>query len=369
MDSSRTVDIIIPTFRLQNEYLLPLIQLPKPAGWLFRYFLVVDNPLVTISNEIKEITASHDVTLLINQQNLGASASRNKGMNAGKGRWILFLDDDIQADEALLFHYTEAIHRYPNEIGFIGLVVLPLATTNFAKAQLINGSISIFGIAEEKEAFAWGATANMLVSRQAVGNIQFSNAYPKSGGGEDVDFFLNVKRRNQSRDYKTLKEAKVYHPWWGGGKPDFKRPFRHGVGNSYLGELNPQYTYYDFPNTPEAIFLLLLTLPFALMPVFSSTWAVKLLIIVIVGECLSTIVQLIKRREGLNIPIIWYVLSLKLAHQAGLLWGNISRFRLKGIGERFVYNGQIPGNGFFRFNTYKMAKWVLYLMLGLWLFC
>ncbi len=364
-----TIDIVIPSFRLEKRYILPLIQLLKPEGWTFRYYMVIDNPHVQVAEEIEELAASGVVTLLINPQNLGASTSRNRGLEAGNGDWILFLDDDIKPDERLLYQYTTAITRYPDEIGFIGLVELPPPPTAFARALIANGSMMIFSIAKETESFAWGATANMMVSRSAIGDVRFSTAYPQSGGGEDVDFFLRVRDNNQSRNYKTVKEAVTYHPWWHDGRPDFKRPFRYGVGNSFLGQFNPQYAYYDFPNTPETLFLLVVIVPFIVLlaPLYLGLWG-KLLIGVIGTEVVATVVQLTKRKTSLTVPVGYYILRLRLVYQTGLLWGNLSRFRINGIGERFEYKGQPSANSFLRFNTYKVVKWVLYLVLTVLLF-
>ncbi|MBK1438647.1 glycosyltransferase [Parapedobacter sp. ISTM3] len=369
MEDLNTIDIVIPSYRLEKEYILPLIRLPKPEGWVFNYYIVVDNPQVIVDEEIARLAAAGDIALLINPTNLGASTSRNRGLEAGSGQWILFLDDDIKADEMLLHQYVDAIARYPDEIGYIGLVKLPPPPTAFARALVINGSMMIFGIAEETDTFAWGATANVMVRREAVGSTRFSTDYPKSGGGEDVDFFLNVRDNNHSRNYKTLQEAVVYHPWWDGGRASFKRPFRYGVGNSYLSQFISKYAYYDFPNTPEALFLLLLALPFIafLAPAYLGSW---LLLFIGIGfaEVIATLFQAAKRKAPLSAAVAYYLVPLKLAYETGLLWGNIARFRFKGIGARFEYKGQVRGNGFFRFNTYKIVKWVLYLIFFVLLF-
>ncbi|SEK35806.1 glycosyltransferase family 2 protein [Parapedobacter koreensis] len=362
-DITHSIDIVIPSYRLEKDYILRIIRLSKPEKWVFKYYIVVDNPNVIVDEEIARLAASGDITLLINPVNLGASTSRNKGLEAGSGEWILFLDDDIKADERLLHNYVHAITKWPDEIGFIGLVKLPPPPTAFARALIINGSMMIFGIAEEAESFAWGATANTMVKREAVGAIRFSTDYPKSGGGEDVDFFLNVRDSNGGKDYKTLKEAVVYHPWWNEGRPSFKRSFRYGVGNSYLGQFLPKYTYYDFPNTPEALFLMLLAFPIVIFiaPVYLGSWG-QLFIGFGLVEVIATLFQAAKRKAPLSAAVAYYVVRLKLAYETGLLWGNIARFRFAGIGARFEYKGRKHGNGFFQFNTYKIVKWVLYAL-------
>jgi len=46
-----------------------------------------------------------------------------------------------------------------------------------------------------------------------------------------------------------------------------------------------------------------------------------------------------------------------------VLWGKLLRFRIKGIGERFHDNGIINKVYFYRTNTYKIVKWILYPLL------
>ena len=97
-----------------------------------------------------------------------------------------------------------------------------------------------------------------MLRRTALQGLRFSEVYPKSGGGEDIDLFLKNKGEKVIfRNYKTLPEARVNHPWWNDGRPDFKKPFRYGLGNSWLAQLNPRYAYRDFLNLPETLVYLL----------------------------------------------------------------------------------------------------------------
>lgn len=359
-----SIDVVIPSFRLDEKYILPILRLPKPAIADIKFYLVVDNPAVTPSAAIMEMVDNEHIFLLINEQNMGAAETRNKGINVTKGEWILFLDDDISVKDNLLEVYAQAAIAHPGEIGFIGLVELPPPQTAFAKAISVSGSMDIFTIAKHKAAFAWGATANIMVRRSAVGDTRFSTVYPKSGGGEDVDFFLNVREKNGFKDYKTLPAAHVVHPWWNNEQPDFKRPFRYGKGNSWLGELNPQYTYYDFLNTPETIFITLIVA--AVLLATASSWALPALLFAagaLIIELIASAVQTIKRSSAGSIRIIFYVTILRLVYETGLLWGKLSRLRFGRIGERFHDNGIINKVFFYRTNTYKIVKWILYPLL------
>jgi len=365
-----SIDVIIPSFRLNKETLLPLLNLKRPENIQISFYLVADNPALIPDPAIQALVDNEHVHLLINEQNLGASSTRNRGINAGKGAWILFLDDDITVPDNLLEVYAGAITEFPNEIGFIGRVLMPPPCNLFTESVEASGSMSIFNISAEKEYFAWGATANVMIRRSALKEVRFSDQYPKWGGGEEVEFFLRMRAANGYKDFKTLKEAAVTHPWWNDGKTNFSRFYRYGQGNSFLAERNPTYAWYDFTNTPETILLLLVILPFTLFAgakAFLYTLCFILLTVFI--EYIVTILR-VKRNTHKTQPVTAvYVSILRIVYETGLLKGNLGRGRLKGFGERFSYDGSLKKNHF-RLNRFKIIKLVLYIMVfAILLYC
>ncbi|CAL1517669.1 glycosyltransferase family A protein [Chitinophaga sp. MM2321] len=359
-----SIDVVIPSFRLEEKYILPILRLKKPADATIRFYLVADNPAVVPSPAIRSLVDNEQVFLEINPQNLGAALTRNKGLEMGKGDWILFLDDDIECREDLLETYAAAARQYPDETGFIGLINLPAPKQSFSHAITINGAMDVFATAAKYPTFAWGATANIMIRRAALGDIRFSLRYPKFGGGEDVDFFIKVRARNGYRDYKSLPEAVAEHPWWDNERPNFKRPFRYGIGNSWLGQLNPQHAYHDLLNTPEL--LLLLAIATIVLTIINIHWLLPMLLLmagILVIEAIAITIQALKRKSKRGIKIFTYLIQLRLVYESGLLWGNLSRFRLTGMGQRFNYNGSFKKNHFYKTSTYRIVKWILYPVL------
>lgn len=365
----RSLDVIVPSFRVQKDYILPIINLEKPEGVIVNFYIIVDNPSVSIDAEILERANREDTHLIINKTNLGASLTRNVGIDAGQGEWILFLDDDIDVSPDLLYVYKESIDAYREEIGFIGLVTLPPANTEFTKATLVSGSVSIFNIAEATDSYAWGATANIAIKREALGPIRFLEDYPKSGGGEDIDFFLRIRKRNNYKNLKTEKKAQVWHPWWNNGKPNFTRPFRYGNGTAFLMYINPEYTRYDFPSTPEA---LLLTLTLLILSLFLSpnwSYAIGILIVgIIFIEIIASTINLLRKTKRPTLQMLFYVIAMKFCYDSGILAENLSQGFFKGIFRRFNYSGIPKKDHFIRLNLYKITKLVLFLILAIVLF-
>ena len=351
-----SIDVVIPSYRLSPDALLPILQLKRPKDTLVKFYLVADNPDVKPATAIMTLVNAQGVDLLINNKNIGASATRNKGMAAGQGEWILFLDDDIAVPHNLLEVYADAIQQWPGEIGFIGVVDMPAPPTPFTKAVEANGSMGIFTVAKQKPSFAWGATANMMVKREAVGDVLFSDDYPKTGGGEEVEFFLRVRARNNFQNYRSLPGAAVIHPWWNDGRDDYLRFFRYGKGNSFLAQRNHLYSWRDLFNTSET---LLLSVIIWLFTFFTPLLYFMLATVII--EYLVTVLRVKRSTQHINFPLSLDVTLLRNVYEAGILWGNLSRGRVKGIGERFNYEGGIKKQHF-RLNRFKIIKLILYVI-------
>ncbi|RPE05979.1 glycosyltransferase [Chitinophaga lutea] len=356
-----SIDVIIPSFRPDERYLLPVLRLKRPAGTDIRFYLVIDDPGAAVPDSIRGLVDNQTVFLLINDKNLGAAGARNRGIAASSGEWLLLLDDDVLPDEVLLEAYAHAIKTFSTATGFIGLVRFPEACSRFCEAVLASGSMDIFSIAERRPTFAWAATANVMVRRRTMGEIRFSSAFPASGGGEDVDFFLNLMTRNKGQRLYCVPGAAVEHPWWNNGRPGYKRPFRYGIGNSLLGTLHPQFTYYDFLNTPETLLLLCLLLPV-------PGWTVSVLVLmggVLCIELIANAVQVLKRYPGSSAAAVYYTALLRLAQDTGVLWGKLRRGQFFRIGERFHDDGRIQKINFYHSNTYRTVKWLLYPVLAI----
>lgn len=355
------IDVVIPSFRLSPATLLPILNLKRPAIAEIHFYLIADNPDIIIDISIQKLVDNNTVTLLINEQNMGASATRNRGIEAGKSEWILFLDDDIEVTPDILFTYVQAVEEYPNETGFIGLVNMPLPPTPFAKAVDADGSISIFNAARNNESYPWGATANIMIKRSAVGDVRFSSAYPKKGGGEEVDFFLRVRQLNGFKNYKCLPAAQVEHPWWKNGQTDYARFYRLGIGNSHLAKRNPQYKWYDFLNTSEMLLITVLT-AFAAFAVNYNfiIYIMYFALITIITEYIVNIVRLHRKIHKIELITAFNVMLIRNTCEFGILAGNMFRFRLTGIGERFNYDGTIAKSKIFRLNRYKIIKLIIY---------
>ncbi|KAG9314950.1 hypothetical protein JVU11DRAFT_4059 [Chiua virens] len=90
-----TLDVVIPSFRVQLQFLEPMLNLKPSPTCTTMFIVVVDDPLSPARAELETRFASRpDVRIRTNNKNLGASGSRNRGMKESAAEWIIFLDDD-----------------------------------------------------------------------------------------------------------------------------------------------------------------------------------------------------------------------------------------------------------------------------------
>ncbi|MCW3465105.1 glycosyltransferase [Chitinophaga nivalis] len=355
---SKSVDIIIPSFRLDEQYLLPVIQLPKPADWAFRYYIVVDNPGVKVSPAIQQLADAGAIQLFINPENLGAAESRNKGINAGNGAWILFLDDDIVADNNLLFAYTAAITKNEQALGFIGLTDFPDPISSFTKSVDVAGLTANFKIANIKDEYMWGVTANMMYNRAAMQELRFSDVFPKSGGGEDVDLPVQISIRHNSK-FKCLKEAKVTHPWWNNGKAHFDRFVRYGVGNAHVLPRFKKYTWYGFPNPIESTVLLCVLAPLIIYFLSWQKWLVLVAAVWVFEMALNYIRASLKGYGTLTTA--YYMTRLRCSVEWGLLKTGLTLQGPRAFMQRINVDFSRPHH--FRLNRWRITKIILFVIL------
>lgn len=284
-----SIDVIIPSYRLNEEFLNPIFNLNHPENFSVNFFLIADNPDIKISESLKHCIDLNKVNLIVNKENLGFSKTRNVGIEAGVSDWILFLDDDIIPDKDLLINYGNAIINNPTSLGFVGVTNFPKPTNSVTRALVLNGLISAFKYALNKSELTWAPTANMAFNRLLLGNRRFLESL--KNGGEDIELLARNSLENNKK-YSSLSNAVAIHPWWDFGKMQTKRMFRYGMATGDIMNTAhiKDYTYRDFTNTSETSLILIISV-FLLMPFVTITYLITCIFIGIISEVLTNILN------------------------------------------------------------------------------
>lgn len=372
------LDVVVPSYRVRFDYLESICYLNVPKHLETLFIIVVDNTsalrrAATILTDKKEDAVTLDqgerileehlsrtgnnVRVRCNPTNIGASASRNRGLNESSAEFVLNLDDDLIPNPDLLEQYGRKLNEIDHDVvGLIGLVRFPRSPTLPLRhaAVLMSYLTFMFEIAERSDMYkpcgpAWGVTANILFRRT---HVRFDLAYAKTGGGEDVDFSLRVTAASNGGRLLTVPEACVVHPFWPGSVFTLSSHFFNwAIGDGSLFKRFPAYRYWSFPNLPETMLLLS---PFSLL---FGPWAViRLLPWFVAGDFLVDFAHqteyhhrcLLLEQGPDDIPKrsqVFYFLSHLLANayvivlECGRLWGHFRRLEpLEGFSQRFDWH-------------------------------
>jgi len=89
------VSVIIPYYKKKTFIRETIFSASKQSYQNLEIIVIYDDQNLDDLNFIKEIANSDSrISILINQKNLGAGLSRNKGIDSSKGTYIAFLDSD-----------------------------------------------------------------------------------------------------------------------------------------------------------------------------------------------------------------------------------------------------------------------------------
>ncbi|KAL7553671.1 hypothetical protein ACHAWF_016979 [Thalassiosira exigua] len=277
------LDVVVPSFRVRVDYLQSICYLEVPKYIHTNFIIIIDNKnaLLRAAKDIRaqnrdcnddisvpeaEQVLEHylgrsgnNVRVRCNEENLGASASRNRGIDESAAEFILNLDDDLIPDHDLLEKYGGKVKEIDESVtGLVGLVRFPRAPDLPLRHAV-----------------------KCILFRRT--HVRFDLAYAKTGGGEDVDYSLRVTEACGGGTLLAVPEARVVHPFWPGGVMSLCAHFHNWaiettlvalpicfrtqlalryylqfiLGDGTLFKRFPEHRYWSFPNLAETVLVAL----------------------------------------------------------------------------------------------------------------
>ena len=358
-----TIDIVVPSYRVIPEMMDGFVAAvdDAPSDVDASLIVIVDDPKAvdSVASVCRKYDHRADFKLRVNSANMGASGARNRGMEESSADWIVFLDDDVVPAPGLLAAYRDAMQRFPRAAGFVGLADFPDARDTFwAQAVHLSDVTYFWGVADmmrnDDADVPWGVTANLAVRRLRDG-VTFDQAFPRTGGGEDIAFCVDKTEAHKNAvlggtGFRAVADARVVHPYWDDGRPKFKRFFGWADGDALLLERYPELTYRAAPNAAELALLVCIASLASLAFDFAiggklAALTLPVLLVTHVGyytfKALTSTAEnrgweAAGRPDGLRLLAVGAASSLiRLASDLGHLWSALRRGRPTEICLRF----------------------------------
>ena len=156
------------------------------------------------------------------------------GLDAGAGRYVLFIDDDVVIPPNILHAYLAAIREEPDAPGYVGPTVFPDPVNSFTRGDTGKRHAHFFRAAHCPPAHVVGNHVKPDGAQNAIGNVRFSEAFPKARGWEDIDFCLRIVS-DSGKWFRTVPGARVSHPWWKGAGRSYTAVLSLGGGRFQPG--------------------------------------------------------------------------------------------------------------------------------------
>lgn len=185
--------IICPVYNAE-KFLPDLFLSLKSQDYRKFEVIFVDDASSDISLKMLKTFAEscdHKVTILKNESNLGAGASRNKALKCSNFSWIAFLDADDIWKPNKLSSCANAIKDNPSA-NFICHNEMLISKSKEARLLYDNKYRALGYSAKILYLTNYFSTSASVVSKQLIGDVQFDE---NLRSGQDYDFWLSLGAR------------------------------------------------------------------------------------------------------------------------------------------------------------------------------
>ena len=217
MESQNTqtikISAVIPAYNCE-KYIARAIESVLGQTHPVEEIIVIDDG--STDNTAQVVRSFDDKVTLLHQENAGASAARNAGIQAAKGNWIAFLDADDEWLPDRIKLQVELLNRNPNLVWISGNYLRCLCNEKKQKPHITQ---EVADRAQSgKEYFdsffaaflknAWGCTDTMLVKKEILLEVGLFEVGQHQM--EDMDLWWRIALKYPSFGYIPEPIA-IYH--------------------------------------------------------------------------------------------------------------------------------------------------------------
>ncbi|MFQ3574831.1 MAG: glycosyltransferase family 2 protein [Cytophagales bacterium] len=186
--------IVVPTFNNKSELEMCFHSLLRLKHHSFEV-LICDNGSEDGTPEmcIQWVNEHQNVRFFQHpdKKNHGRAANRNQALGRLNGRYVLFLDSDMVANENLLSNHLDVLNL-GNSVS-IGKVIYQDLNTNFWARYLSSRGVGKFKNTQTSP-FSYFTTQNVALPTQWFESLGGFDASMKNYGGDDTEFAIRLKK-------------------------------------------------------------------------------------------------------------------------------------------------------------------------------
>ena len=253
MDSHRFISVVIPTYNRKPLLKLCLDALTVQTYPKSHYEVIVVDDGATDGTEdfIKEYVNKTIINIkYLKQENGGPARARNNGIRNAKGEFVVFTDDDCEADRNWLIEIVKGFTS--EEVAGVGGMVI--SKHKDLLSQFIDHS-RILLPPMENESMAYLVTANACYRRKVLTEVNGFTEEIKNPGGEDPD--LSFKVKDKGYILKFNPDSIIYHHHKMDLRSFYNNAYNYGRGAKILWV---KWGNRAVKNPPKTIFHLIRTL-------------------------------------------------------------------------------------------------------------
>ena len=182
------VSVVMPYFKKINFFEQAYYSVQNQTYKNFEIIIIYDDPYKKDLENLKKIVKKKNTKIIINKKNLGAGASRNKGIKIAKGQYIAFIDsDDIWMKEKTKLQIKFMIENNYN-----------FSHTTYS---VIDKNKKFLGIRKAKNKLSFNNLLNscdiglstVIINKKILKKLKFPTIRTK----EDFVLWLNISKKHE----------------------------------------------------------------------------------------------------------------------------------------------------------------------------
>jgi glycosyltransferase involved in cell wall biosynthesis len=201
MSSPPEVSVIIPTFNRKNVLAETLNRISSQSFPPDKYeVIVIDDGSGDGTREfLRELKLPVAFKYLLNERNLGRAKTRNRGIEAARGKYILMLDDDIWADKDLVKNHYRRHQRQSEAVAVVGAILVsedvPKSVVNMYLSRHHLWCFEQMCRFADSLPYGFCKTASLSLPRKLIEQAGRFNEQFIKYGGEDSEFGYRLSQR------------------------------------------------------------------------------------------------------------------------------------------------------------------------------